>query len=174
MNLNRALLFSLQLRQSLTAMEISMAQKLKAFDLISSFKHKEFEELGGSWRSKFRNEKPILIVGNGPVLPSVRRAAYAYVSRHRPTVIAMNNFRKQAPLKRICPNIVAITRATRQREEVLKWCQKHGASALVTDIARDRSALWQPLAPLHVMRVKDAPWERVRRTASRSGFPVWV
>ena len=151
--------------------ELNRAQKRKAYELITSFKGADIEERGGSWRAKFANRKPVLIVGNGPVPASARRSAYAYVSRWRPIVIAMNNFLEQAPLKQIRPDIVAITRSTRRLGAVTKWCQTNHASVLVTEIARDRSPLWQPLAPLHAMRVKDAPWERVRRTSSiTSGF----
>ena len=151
--------------------EVNRAQKRKAFELITSFKPTDVEELSDSWRSKYQNQKPVLIVGNGPVPPPTRRSAYAFINRHRPIVIAMNNFLDQAPLKKIRPHIVAITRGTRKRAEIVKWCHTNRAPVLVTEIARDRSALWQPLAPLHVMRVKDAPWERVRRASSiTSGF----
>ena len=157
--------------------EVNRAQKRKAFEIITKFKPTDVEELGDSWRSRYQNQKPVLIVGNGPVSPPTRRSAYAFINRHRPIVIAMNNFLYQASLKKIRPHIVAITRGTRKRAEIVKWCHTNRASILVTEIARDRSALWQPLAPrqplapLHVMRVKDAPWERVRRASSiTSGF----
>ena len=149
-------------------------QKRKYWDTCTSMTVADVDEIRGVVLKKFQTPRRILIIGNGPVPSRAKAAVYAFVRSDAPLVIGINNFHDSA-FGRVVPDIIALTDKTRNKVALLKWCKKNDVSIFVADskqpLARER--LWQPLAPLHCMRVADKQWERLRRTSSvTSGLAV--
>ena len=134
------------------------------------------EELRGSLRSRFRESRPFLVLGNGPVPEGKRRAALRVLRDVQPVVVAINDHRAQSAFRRVKPRIVVVNDHTRRRDYVLGAAESAGATAfiLVRNVrSRWREELWQPLAPLHCVRLRADTLNHLARVASvTSGFLV--
>ena len=134
------------------------------------------EELRGSLRSRFRESRPFLVLGNGTVPDGKRRAATRVLRDEQPVVVAINDHRAQSAFKRVKPRIVAVNEHTRRRDYVLGAAESAGATAfiLVRSVhSRWREEIWQPLAPLHCVRLRVDALNQLERVVSvTSGFLV--
>ena len=106
-----------------TMTDVVSAQKLQLWDLVSSLTRDDVEELGGSFRAKFKQSRPILAIGSGPIPGSAKRAVRRLVREQNPLVIRMSNYKKDAELPRIAPDVLAMTCVTHDRATLLRECE---------------------------------------------------
>ena len=153
------------------------AQKQKMWlDVTTAAAGACWEELHGSLRSRFKESRPFFVLGNGPVPDGKRRAVMRVLRNEQPVVVAINDHRAQSAFKRVKPRIVVVNEHTRRRDYVLDAAKSAAATAFV--LVRSvrslwREKLWQPLAPLHCVRLRADALKQLSRVASvTSGFLV--
>ena len=150
------------------------AQKQKLWQELTTSPRSVVEQLRGSLRHKFKNRRPFLVIGNGPVTRSGKKKVARLQREEHAVVVTINDHRAQSAFKRIRPDIVAVNEYTRRRCRVLSLAAADCASVVV--LVRDprsrwRETLWQPLAPLHCARLRDHVLKRAQQVASvTSGF----